>query len=178
MRRYHEAMTDLQYPIGRFTFPESSTAEQRQQWIREIARTPQELRAAVSGLSEEHLDTPYRPGGWTVRQVVHHVPDSHMNAFIRFKLALTEDQPTIKPYDEARWAVLADAALPLDPSLDLLAALHLRWVRLLQTMSELDYQRTFVHPESGAWRLDQYLAQYAWHGRHHTGHIRLVASVR
>ena len=112
MKRYYEAMTDLQYPIGRFTFPESTTAEQRQAWIREIARTPQEMRAAVAGLSKEQLDTPYRPGGWTVRQVVHHVPDSHMNAFIRFKLALTEDQPTIKPYDEARWAVLADAALP------------------------------------------------------------------
>jgi uncharacterized damage-inducible protein DinB len=171
-------MSDLQYPIGRFTFPESTTAEQRQTWIQEIARAPQELRAAVAGLSQEQLDTPYRPGGWTVRQVAHHVPDSHMNAFIRFKLALTEDQPTIKPYDEARWAVLADAALPIDPSLDLLAALHIRWVRLLQTMSELDYQRTFVHPESGVWRLDQCLAQYAWHGRHHTGHIGLVACVR
>jgi uncharacterized damage-inducible protein DinB len=171
-------MSDLQYPIGRFTFPESTTAEQRQTWIQEIARAPQELRAAVAGLSQEQLDTPYRPGGWTVRQVAHHVPDSHMNAFIRFKLALTEDQPTIKPYNEARWAVLADAALPIDPSLDLLAALHIRWVRLLQTMSELDYQRTFVHPESGVWRLDQCLAQYAWHGRHHTGHIRLVACVR
>jgi uncharacterized damage-inducible protein DinB len=171
-------MSDLQYPIGRFTFPESTTAEQRQTWIQEIARAPQELRAAVAGLSQDQLDTPYRPGGWTVRQVAHHVPDSHMNAFIRFKLALTEDQPTIKPYNEARWAVLADAALPIDPSLDLLAALHIRWVRLLQTMSELDYQRTFVHPESGVWRLDQCLAQYAWHGRHHTGHIRLVACVR
>jgi uncharacterized damage-inducible protein DinB len=171
-------MSDLQYPIGRFTFPESTTAEQRQTWIQEIARAPQELRAAVAGLSQEQLDTPYRPGGWTVRQVAHHVPDSHMNAFIRFKLALTEDQPTIKPYNEARWAVLADAALPIDPSLDLLAALHIRWVRLLQTLSELDYQRTFVHPESGVWRLDQCLAQYAWHGRHHTGHIRLVACVR
>jgi hypothetical protein len=176
--RYYEAMTDLQYPIGRFTLPESTAAEQRQTWIREIARAPQDIRAAVSGLAPGQLDTPYRPGGWTVRQVAHHVPDSHMNAFIRFKLALTEDQPTIKPYDEARWAVLADAALPVDPSLDLLDALHIRWVRLLETMSERDYQRTFVHPESGAWRLDQYLAQYAWHGRHHTGHIRLVASVR
>ena len=142
-------MTDLQYPIGRFSFPESTTAAQRQAWIREIARTPRDLRAAVAGLSEEQLDTPYRPGGWTVRQVVHHVPDSHMNAFIRFKLALTEDQPTIKPYDEARWAVLPDATLPVEPSLDLLEALHLRWVRLLESMSERDYQRTFVHPESG-----------------------------
>jgi uncharacterized damage-inducible protein DinB len=168
-------MADPRYPIGQFTFPDSTTAEERQAWIREIARTPQQLRAAVAGLSKEQLDTPYRPGGWTVRQVVHHVPDSHMNAFVRFKLALTEDQPTIKPYDEARWAVLADAALPVDPSLDLLEALHLRWVRILESMSERDHQRAFVHPESGMWRLDQYLAQYAWHGRHHVAH---VASLR
>jgi uncharacterized damage-inducible protein DinB len=164
-------MADLQYPIGRFSFPESTTAEQRQRWIREIASAPQELRAAVAGLSPEQLDTPYRPGGWTARQVAHHVPDSHMNAFIRFKLALTEDQPTIKPYDEARWATLADAALPVGPSLDLLEALHVRWVRLLEAMSEQDYQRTFVHPESGAVRLDQYLGLYAWHGRHHVAHV-------
>jgi DinB family protein len=164
-------MTDLQYPIGRFTFPQSTTAEQRQAWIREIARTPQELRAAVAHLTPERLDTPYRPGGWTARQVVHHVPDSHMNAFVRFKLALTEDQPTIKPYDEARWAALADAALPVEPSLDLLDALHVRWTQLLELMSERDYRRTFAHPESGVWRLDQCLAQYAWHGRHHVAHI-------
>jgi hypothetical protein len=170
--RYDESMKDLQYPIGRFSFPESSTPEERQTWIREIARTPQDLRAAVAGLSEQQLDTPYRPGGWTVRQVVHHIPDSHMNAFVRFKLALTEDQPIIKPYDEARWATLADAALPIQPSLDLLDALHVRWVRILESMSGRDYQRTFMHPESGAWRLDQYLAQYAWHGRHHVAHIR------
>jgi hypothetical protein len=171
MGRYHQVMTDLQYPIGRFTFPQSTTTEQLQAWIREIARTPQEMRAAVSGLSNEQLDTPYRPGGWTVRQVVHHVPDSHMNAFVRFKLALTEDQPTIKPYDEARWAVMADATLPVEPSLDLLEALHLRWIRILESMSERDYQRAFAHPESGVWRLDQCLAQYAWHGRHHVAHI-------
>jgi hypothetical protein len=171
MKRYYEAMADLQYPIGRFSFPDSSTAAERQAWIGEIARVPRDLRAAVAGLSAEQLDTPYRPGGWTARQVAHHVPDSHMNAFIRFKLALTEDQPTVKPYDEARWAMLADAALPVGPSLDLLEALHVRWVKLLESMTEHDYQRTFVHPESGAWRLDQYLAQYAWHGRHHVAHI-------
>jgi uncharacterized damage-inducible protein DinB len=165
-------MADLQYPIGRFSFPDATTAEQRQTWIREIAHVPRDLRAAVAGLSEEQLDTPYRPGGWTVRQVAHHVPDSHMNAFVRFKLALTEDQPVIKPYDEARWAVLADAALPVDPSLDLLEALHVRWVRLLESMSERDYRRTFAHPESGVFRLDQWLAQYAWHGQHHVAHIK------
>ena len=174
MRRYYEAMSDLQYPIGQFTWPDTTTAEQRQTWIREIARTPRELRAAVGALTPEQIDTPYRPGGWTARQVAHHVPDSHMNAFIRFKLGLTENQPTIKPYDEARWALLADAALPVEPSLDLLEALHQRWVGLLESMSERDFQRTFVHPESGAWRLDQYLAQYAWHGRHHVAHIRSI----
>ncbi len=167
-------MPDLQYPIGRFSFPESTTAEERETWIQEIARAPQELRAAVAGLSKEQLDTPYRPGGWTARQVAHHLPDSHMNAFIRFKLALTEDRPTIKPYDEARWATLADATLPVEPSLDLLEALHLRWVRLLEAMSEQDYQRTFVHPESGSLRLDQYLALYAWHGGHHVAHIKSI----
>src|SRR5689334_8908348 len=119
-------MEDLQYPIGRPSFPASTTPQERQVWIREIARLPQELRAAVAGLSEQQLDTPYRPGGWTVRQVAHHLPDSHMNALVRFKLALTEDQPTIKPYDEVRWATLADVALPVAPSLDLLEALHAR----------------------------------------------------
>lgn len=164
-------MTDLQYPIGRFSFPESSTAEERQTWIREVASAPQEMREAVARLSSAQLDIPYRTGGWTARQVVHHVPDSHMNAYVRFKLALTEEQPTIKPYDEARWAALADATLPLEPSLDLLQSLHLRWVRLLESMSEREFQRTFLHPESGVWRLDQWLAQYAWHGRHHVGHV-------
>jgi uncharacterized damage-inducible protein DinB len=178
MSRYYEVMADLQYPIGRFTFPDAATAEQRQTWIREIARAPRELRAAVAGLSEEQLDTPYRPGGWTVRQVAHHVPDSHMNAFIRFKLALTEDQPTIKPYDETRWATLADAALPVEPSLDLLEALHVRWVRLLESMNDRNFRRTFLHPESGVLRLDQWLAQYAWHGRHHVAHITSLRGAR
>jgi hypothetical protein len=172
--RYYVAMTDLQYPVGRFTFPERTSAEQRHAWIQEIASAPQQLRTAVAGLSKHQLDTPYRPGGWTGRQVVHHVPDSHMNAFVRFKLALTEDQPTIKPYDEARWAALADTALPVDTSLDLVEALHIRWVKLLESMSESDYLRTFAHPESGIWRLDQCLAQYAWHGRHHVAHIKSI----
>jgi len=142
-------------------------------------RTPRGNCARQSLAFRMSSSTPYRPGGWTGRQVVHHVPDSHMNAFIRFKLALTEDQPAIKPYDEARWAVLPDAALPVEPSLDLLDALHLRWVGLLESMSERDYLRTFAHPESGVWRLDQYLAQYAWHGRHHVAHITsLGRSVR
>ena len=165
-------MTDLRYPIGPFSFPDASTTADRARWIDEIARTPAEMRAAVAGLSAEQLDTPYREGGWTVRQVVHHVPDSHLNALIRFKFALTEDEPTIKPYDENQWAKLADYRLtPVEVSLALLEALHDRWVRLLRSMSEADFQRTFIHPESGRWRLDQYLAQYAWHGRHHTAHI-------
>src|SRR6185436_14720888 len=160
-------MTDLRYPIGKFEKPATLSAAERTALIRDIAEAPAKLKAAVAGLSEKQLDTPYRPGGWTVRQVVHHVPDSHMNAFIRFKLALTEDQPIIKPYDEARWAMLADNALPVDASLDLLEALHLRWVHLLESLSDADFQRRFLHPESGPWRLDQYLSQYAWHGRHH-----------
>ena len=164
-------MEDLQYPIGRPSFPASTTTEERRVWIREIARAPLELRAAVAALSEEQLDMPYRPGGWTVRQVTPHLPDSHMNGFVRFKLALTEDQPTIKPFDEVRWATLADAALPVAPSVELLEALHARWTRLLESMSESDYQRGFVHPESGVFRLDQWLKHYAWHGRHHVAHI-------
>ena len=167
-------MTDLRYPIGKFSFPELTTPEQRAAHIREIADAPRELRAAAAGLSADQLDMPYRPGGWTARQVIHHIPDSHMNAYVRFKLALTEDDPVIKPYDEARWAMLADSRVPIEPSLDLLEALHVRWVGLLESISERDYQRKFVHPESGTLRLDQWLAQYAWHGRHHAAHVRLV----
>jgi hypothetical protein len=164
-------MADQAYPIGQFSFPDSTTAEERVAWIREIARASDDLRAAVTGLSAQQLDTPYRPGGWTVRQVAHHVPDSHMNAYIRFKLALTEDLPIVKPYDEARWAVLRDTTLPIEPSLDLLDALHQRWVGLLESMSDSDFLRAFVHPELGILRLDQWLAQYAWHGRHHVAHV-------
>ena len=168
-------MTDLQYPVGKFSFPEAITAAQRAAFIRELAQAPRELRAAASSLAAEELDTPYRPGGWTARQVIHHVPDSHMNAYVRFKLALTENDPVIKPYDEARWAMLADSRLPIEPSLDLLEALHVRWVRLLESMNDSEFQRRFVHPESGATlRLDQWLAQYAWHGRHHAAHVRLL----
>ena len=167
-------MLDRRYPVGRFSFPESTTPEERKAWIGEIARAPRDLREAIAVLSPEQLDTHYRPGGWTARQVAHHLPDSHMNAFVRFKLALTEDQPVIKPYDEARWAVLPDATLPVEPSLALLEALHVRWVKLLESMTEADYRRAFVHPESGTLRLDQWLAQYAWHGRHHVAHIKSV----
>src|SRR5579871_5463873 len=163
---------DLSYPIGKFSFPESSTAEQRQRWIADIAATPARMRAAVASLSTGQLDTPYRPGGWTVRQVVHHVPDSHINAYVRFKLALTETEPVIKPYDESLWANLADTQLtPIEVSLNLLESLHDRWVRLLRSLSESDFKRYFRHPEIGRVRLDSYLASYAWHGRHHVAHI-------
>ncbi len=165
-------MTDLRYPIGKFNYDGPLTEENRQRLLGDIAQAPANLRSAVKGLSEAQLDTPYRPGGWTVRQVVHHVPDSHMNAFIRFKLALTEDEPTIKPYAEDRWAELADTkATPIEVSLTLLDSLHNRWVRLLRSLSPEDWKRTFRHPELGVMTLDKTLATYAWHGRHHAAHI-------
>jgi DinB superfamily len=163
---------DLRYPVGRFTYTRGLTQEQRQALIRQIAAAPGALRAATNGLRDAQLDTPYRPDGWTVRQVVHHVPDSHMNAYIRFKLALTEDKPTIKPYDEAAWAKVADTALtPIDVSLTLLDALHHRWVLLLESLEPSDYSRELVHPDHGPVTLHWMLQLYAWHGRHHTAHV-------
>jgi DinB superfamily len=163
---------DLQYPVGRFEFPREVSDQERERFIQEIAQTPANLRAAVAGLSIEQLDTPYRPGGWTVRQVVHHLPDSHMNSYIRFRLALTEDEPTIKPYDEGRWAELADArTAPIETSLALLDSLHERWVLLLRSLSPADLRRQFRHPELGVVPLEKNLALYAWHGRHHVAHI-------
>jgi DinB family protein len=164
---------DLRYPIGPFTFEGPADSPRREQWIRGIAETPALLRAAVAGLSEQQLDTPYRPQGWTVRQVVHHLPDSHLNAYTRFKLALTENEPTIKPYEEARWAELPDGrTAPIDLSLTLLEFLHLRWVFLLRELGADDLQRCFRHPEHGrTFGLDEMLALYAWHGRHHVAHI-------
>ena len=148
------------------------TAEDRRKYIGQIAETPARLRAAVNGLSDDQLDTPYRPDGWTVRQVVHHVPDSHLNSYIRFKLALTEDQPTVKPYAEDRWAELPDGRTgPVEVSLRLLECLHSRWVALLRSMSEPDWARTFRHPDLGLLRLDRNAALYAWHGRHHVAHV-------
>jgi hypothetical protein len=165
-------MSDLSYPIGEFSFPEQTTEAERRQWIREIAEAPALMRAAVSGLTGEQLATPYRPGGWTVTQVIHHVPESHMNSYIRFKLALSEDQPTIKPYDEKLWAMMADySTTPIEVSLALLESLHARWVRLLQSLTPAEFTRQFHHPELGAVRLDQNVALYAWHGRHHAAHI-------
>lgn len=165
-------MSDPRYPIGKFHYDGPSTDKQRHDFIDQIAATPANLRAAVRGLSDLQLDTPYRDGGWTVRQVVHHLPDSHMNSYVRFKLALTEDEPTIKPYAENRWAELADTnATPIDVSLTLLDSLHDRWVRLLRSLSPEDWKRTFRHPELGVMDLEKTVAIYAWHGRHHVAHI-------
>lgn len=162
---------DLRYPVGKFSAPSGISVAQRDEFIEHIAATPAQMRAAVAGLSREQLDTPYRPGGWKVRQVVHHVPDSHMNSYIRFKLALTEDVPTIKTYHEDLWAELADSKLDIEVSLRLLEGLHTRWVVLLQSLNEGDFARMLRHPELGTMRLDQSLALYSWHGKHHVAHI-------
>jgi uncharacterized damage-inducible protein DinB len=165
-------MNDLRYPIGKFHFDGPLTEEQNRKSLDDIARTPANLRAAVKGLSESQLDTPYRPGGWTVRQVVHHVPDSHLNSYVRFKLALTEDEPIIKPYAEDRWAQLADTkSTPIEVSLTMLDSLHDRWVRLLRSLTPDEWKRTFRHPDLGPMTLEKTLALYAWHGRHHVAHI-------
>jgi uncharacterized damage-inducible protein DinB len=166
-------MTDPRYPIGKFERRDTLTPDERRKCIDQIAAVPQNMRAAVRGLDEKQLDTPYREGGWTLRQVVHHVPDSHMNAYMRLKLALTEDSPTIKPYDEAEWAKLADMRdTPIETSLTLLESLHGRWDKLLRSLKDADFRRTFRHPEhSGTLTIDWLLAMYAWHGRHHTAHI-------
>lgn len=165
-------MTDPRYPIGKFSFDGSTDAAQREKLIADIEQAPAALRAAIRDLSPQQLETPYRDGGWTVRQVIHHVPESHMNAYIRFKLALTEDEPTIKPYMEDRWAETRDVrGTPVEVSLTLLASLHDRWVRLLRSLQLADWKRTFRHPEMGVVSLEKNLALYAWHGRHHTAHI-------
>jgi uncharacterized damage-inducible protein DinB len=170
---------DIRYPIGKFTWILGNTPQQRAAAIDDIAATPQRMRAAVAGLSDVQLDTPYREGGWTVRQVVHHLADSHMNSYIRFKFALTEHEPAIKPYDEAVWANLIDAkTAPLEPSLSLLDGLHHRWVLLLRSLSEADVRRKFTHPEIGTITVDQYIAVYAWHGKHHTAHITSLRELK
>ncbi len=163
---------DLRYPIGRFEPPAEIASEDRGRYTREIERLPAQMRAAVSGLDDGQLDTPYRPEGWTVRQVAHHVPDSHMNSYVRFRLALTEDEPTIRPYFEDRWATLPDASrAPVAVSLDLLDALHRRWVLLLEGIEPDQWPRTFRHPERGLMTIEGNLALYAWHGRHHVAQI-------
>lgn len=159
---------DLSYPIGKFSYVPGHRAEH----IKTIASLPSQLAAAVVGMTPEQLETPYRPGGWTVRQTVHHVADSHMNAFIRFRLALTETEPTIKPYEQSAWGELADSrTAPVELSLNLLAALHERWTLLLRSMADADFERTFRHPEIGLLTLEKNTALYAWHSRHHLAHI-------
>ena len=163
---------DLRYPIGPFEPVNPATPELRAAAIADIATLPGQIRAAVAGLTDAQLDTPYRDGGWTVRQLVHHVADSHINGFVRVKLALTEAHPTIKPYDENLWAMLPDARLPIGVSLSLLEAVHARWTVVYQAMSPADFGRTFFHPESGiTFTLDRHVQDYSWHGRHHVAHI-------
>lgn len=163
---------DPRYPVGDSPSPESISADKIPHYIASLAALPENLRSAVYGLSEAQLDTPYREGGWTVRQLVHHVADSHMNAYIRTRLALTEDWPVIKPYDEKLWAELADSRmLPVGVSLELLEPLHRRWVALLKSLSGADWERGYQHPEQGRTNLLQMLAMYEWHSRHHVAHI-------
>ncbi|MBB6635624.1 YfiT family bacillithiol transferase [Cohnella thailandensis] len=166
-------MDSSKYPIGKFEHEGAISADLRRQWIGDIERLPAELRAAVAGLTDEQLDTSYRDGGWTLRQVVHHVADSHSNSLTRFKLALTEPNPTIKPYEEADWAELADGkSLPVEVSLVWLEAMHTRWVALLNSMTDADFARTFYHPGSKETvPLERATGMYSWHGRHHTAHI-------
>ena len=163
---------DLRYPIGKRVAPASFTPELRASNLKIIDETPAKLRRAVAGLTDAQLDTPYRPGGWTVRQRVHHVADSHMNAYIRTRLALTEDNPPVKPYDEAKWAELPDAkTMPIEGSLNIIEALHARWVHLIRSLTTQDLGRTMFHPEHGKITIDALLAIYAWHGPHHTAHV-------
>jgi uncharacterized damage-inducible protein DinB len=163
---------DLRYPVGPWTWPTEVTSQERAQHIHDIEVMPAQLREAVAGLDPRHLDIPYREGGWSIRQMVHHIPESHMNSYIRFKLALTEDHPTVKPYDEALWAKLPDAhTAPIEVSLDLADALHQRWVLVLRAMTDGDFERTLFHPEAGNLKLKAVLACYAWHSRHHVAQI-------
>jgi uncharacterized damage-inducible protein DinB len=166
---------DLSYPIGKFDSDFEVTPELRQKFINEVAELPKHLSEAVNEMTDDQLDTPYRPGGWSVRQTVHHVADSHLNAYVRFKLALTEDTPTIRPYHEAKWAELPDSKMPLENSFKIIEGVHSRWVNLLNSMSEEDFQKKLNHPESGLWELQKMLGLYAWHSKHHTAHITKLA---
>jgi uncharacterized damage-inducible protein DinB len=163
--------TDPRYPVGRFTAPSTISPDERTDAIATLAELPEQLRNAVDGLSFAQLSTPYREGGWTLRQLVHHVADSHMNALVRVKLALTEDWPTIKPYDEKAWAMLHDVAAPVEWSLELVESLHARWVMLLQSLTEEQWHRGYNHPEGGKTTVEMATLIYAWHSRHHVAHI-------
>ncbi|HTH53357.1 MAG TPA: bacillithiol transferase BstA [Edaphobacter sp.] len=162
---------DPRYPIGKFEKPETITPEERLNAVATLAELPEQLRNAVEGLNSAQLNTPYREGGWTVRQLVHHIADSHMNAFVRVRLALTEDWPTIKPYDEQAWATLHDSAAPVEWSLTLVESLHARWVMMLQSLTDEQWLRGYRHPESGDTTVELATLMYAWHSRHHIAHI-------
>jgi hypothetical protein len=162
---------NLRYPIGRFDLNRKVTPELRKKFIRTIANLPENLSKGIEGLNDAQLDTEYRPDGWTVRQTVHHVADSHLNSFCRFKLAVTEDTPTIRPYYEDRWAELADSKLPIDSSLNIIKGVHLRWTALLESFTDEDFKKKLIHPDSGLWTVDKFLALYDWHSKHHTAHI-------
>ena len=169
--RYHFGM-DLRYPIGKFEGPAVIAAADIENAVAELEALPAQLRAAVAGLSDAQLDTPYRPEGWTVRQLVHHVADSHINSYVRFRMAVTETEPTIKPYDERAWAELADAkTAPVALSLDLVESLHGRWVLLLRSFGQGEWEKSFRHPERGLIRVDWTALLYAWHGKHHVAHV-------
>ena len=168
-------METLRFPIGRFEEDPQPSRGKHKGWIDQIGRVPGELRALVQDLSERQLDTPYRPDGWTVRQVVHHLADSHLNAYVRTKLALTEEEPTIKPYDQASWAELPDASTaPIESSMSLLEALHARWVSALRAMDGEAFKRTLNHPEQGLITISRIVQGYAWHGRHHIAHVNTL----
>lgn len=175
-----DTLDALRYPIGIFTKPQTITSSLMNEWIEAIAKFPTALSSEVEDLSEHELHWPYRPEGWTIQQVVHHCADSHMNCIIRFKLALTEDQPTIRPYEEAHWAQLADTLeSPIAWSLQLLEGLHKKWVFLLKRMSLEEYDRTFIHPEHGkVFSLKEALGMYAWHSNHHLAHVRQAKKYR
>lgn len=162
---------DLRYPIGDFNADVEITPELRQSYIETIEDLPENIIKAIEGLNEEQIDTRYRPEGWTVRQVIHHVADSHLNSFCRFKLALTEDHPTIRPYYEDRWATLPDSKMPVDVSLKIIEGIHQRWAEILISMTDDDFRRELIHPESGNWTLEKMLGLYDWHSKHHTAHI-------
>jgi uncharacterized damage-inducible protein DinB len=165
----------LRFPVGPQPRNRALDTESRNRLLTIYEQTPATIRALVERLDDAQLDTPYRPGGWTIRQVVHHVPDSHLNAYVRMKLAITEDAPNVKTYDEGRWAALPEARTgPIAMSLDLLEALHQRWVAFLRALPEADFRKAFRHPEWGLVTLDDALGMYAWHCRHHTAHIRLA----
>lgn len=169
---------DSRYPIGQFHFDGELNSQVIGGWIKEIEVLPTLLRNMVKDFADEQLDIPYRPEGWTVRQVIHHLADSHMNAYLRFKLALTEDKPVIKPYDEVKWAELVDYRLPIGPSLLLLEALHIRWTFLLRDLTPSDFEKTFIHRDSGEVSVGKNIGIYAWHGRHHLAHIALVRGTK